>query len=695
MCQDVDVSTEILTRKIVQVLNIHAPWVVFQKRKYYAPWITKETKELIKSRDNWKRISEEYTKTGNEQAATEAWSKFKQFRNKVNNRKKSEEVRFKSEKLSSSKDSPAQTWSTVKSFMNWKKSGGPPHQLFIDGKMITKSSHIAKEMNRFFMKKVKAVRDSITFLTNSFSQCKEIMKAKRCRLTLNHISVEKVNKLLKSLKNTKSTALDELDNFCIKVAADILDKPVHHIITMSIMQNRFPRSWKLSKVIPLHKKLCPLEMKNYRPVSILSPLSKILEKVVYEQLYGYMSRNKIFHQNLHGYRQHRSTQTALLTMYDRWIKAAVAGQVSGAVLLDLSAAFDLVDPELLVTKLRIYGLDEDFLSWIHSYLTSRYQAVWLDHALSEFLLCEVGVPQGSNLGPLFFMVFFNDLLFSLESDVDNYADDTTITTTAKSVDEIGSKLTSDCEKVSDWMRSNKLKLNPDKTHIMTIGTAERLRILASKVQVTMDNVQLEENSQQAELLLGCHIQANLKWNTQVENLLSKLRKRITGLMKIRFIAPFNLRKTITEGIFNSVLVYCLPLFGGMGSGSLKHLQIMQNKAARIVTSMPPLASRASMFSKLEWLSINQLVFYHSVILVYKIRKHNEPEHLASILGADSRNNRIIIPNMDLRVAQESFTLRAANYWNLLPLTVRRHSKISNFKKHARSWILEKVEQFLD
>ena len=293
------------------------------------------------------------------------------------------------------------------------------------------------------------------------------------------------------------------------------------------------------------------------------------------------------------------------------------------------------------------------------------------------------------------MVFFNDLLFSLESDVDNYADDTTITSTAKSVDEIGNKLTSDCKKISDWMKSNLLKLNPDKTHVMTLGTAERLRTLTSKVKVTMDDVQLEESPQQAELLLGCHIQANLKWNTQVEMLLSKLRKRITGLMKIRFVGTFNLRKTITEGIFNSVLVYCLPLFGGMGVGFVRQLQIMQNKAARIVTSMPPVASRSSMFEKLKWLSINQLVFYHSVILVYKIRKSNEPEHLASILGADSRNNRIIIPNMDLRVAQESFTIRAANYWNLLPHTIRTQSKISQFKKHAKSWILEKVDQFLD
>ena len=259
MCQDVDISTEILTRKIVDILNIHAPWVVFQKRKYYAPWITKETKELIKNRDDWKRISEENTKIGNVQAAAEAWSKFKQIRNKVNNRKKVEEVRFKSEKLSSTKDSPAQTWSTVKSFMNWKMSGGPPHQLSIGGRMVTKSSIIAKEMNKFFMNKVKAVRESITFLPNSFSKCREIMKTKRCRLTLNHVSVEKVNKLLKGLKNTKSIALDELDNFCIKAAADILDKPVHHIISMSIMQNKFPRSWKLSKGIPLHKNCAHLK----------------------------------------------------------------------------------------------------------------------------------------------------------------------------------------------------------------------------------------------------------------------------------------------------------------------------------------------------------------------------------------------------------------------------------------------------
>ena len=138
------------------------------------------------------------------------------------------------------------------------------------------------------------------------------MRYKQCKLGLAHVTVMKVNKLLKTLKNSRSISIDELDNFSVKVAADIIDKPLHHIITLSILQKKFPSSWKLSKVIPLHKKGSKLERKNYRPVAILSPLSKMLEKIIYEQIYEYFSRNKIFHSDLHGYRKYRSTKTALV-----------------------------------------------------------------------------------------------------------------------------------------------------------------------------------------------------------------------------------------------------------------------------------------------------------------------------------------------------------------------------------------------
>ena len=221
-------------------------------------------------------------------------------------------------------------------------------------------------------------------------------------MKLNHVSVLKIEKILKNLSSSRSTGIDELDNFSVKLAAEYIAQPVHHIVSLSIMQNRFPTNWKFSKVLPLHKKLDPLDRKNYHPVAILSPLSKVLEKIVYEQIYDYFSSHQLFHPSLHGYHKHRSTQTALLQMYDRWVRAVSDGQLSGVVLLDLSAAFDLVDPDLLLQKLKVYGFDDDILLWVESYLTDRFQAVWIDHAMSDFLESKVGVPQGSNLGPLFF-----------------------------------------------------------------------------------------------------------------------------------------------------------------------------------------------------------------------------------------------------------------------------------------------------
>ena len=213
----------------------------------------------------------------------------------------------------------------------------------------------------------------------------------------------------------------------------------------------FETFWIINQLISLTSYRGALAPKNYRPVAILSPLSKVLEKLIYDQLYKYFTVNKLLHPNLHGYRSNRSTQTALLQMYDHWVQAAAQGQVSGAVLLDLSAAFDLVPPDILVKKLKIYGLQDDFLSWIDSYLSERYQGVWIDHVLSEFLLCEVGVPQGSILGPLLFMLYVNDLPFLLSCNMDQYAYDSTLYTTGKAVSDINSALDTNCKLVSNWM----------------------------------------------------------------------------------------------------------------------------------------------------------------------------------------------------------------------------------------------------
>ena len=257
------------------------------------------------------------------------------------------------------------------------------------------------------------------------------------------------------------------------------------IILIIHIINKTRHILKFSKIISLHKsaKLSSTERKSYRPVAILSPLSKIIEKAVYMQIYDYFTRNRILHPSLHGYRKNRSTQTALLEMYDRWVQAAHNGKLSGAVLLDLSAAFDLVSHNILIDKLKVYGLQNDILEWVQSYLTKRVQSVWIDHTFSSYLPCEVGVPQGSNLGPLFFLLFVNDLPFSLDCEMVQYADDSTLTASGKCVEEISDKLQTNCETVKLWMEKNKQKLNPEKTHIILLGTDQRLNISQGKLQV--------------------------------------------------------------------------------------------------------------------------------------------------------------------------------------------------------------------
>ena len=306
----------------------------------------------------------------------------------------------------------------------------------------------------------------------------------------------------------------------------------------------------------------------------------------------------------------------------------------------------------------------------------------------------IGVSQGNNLGPLFFLIFYSDLLFLLDCDAEVYADDSTLSETGASVREIGEKLSSNCEKVVGWMASNKLKLNADKTHLLKVGTKQRIQ-LTEDLKVDMDEVALTESKEKCELLLGVQIQSDLKWHVQVKELVGKLRKRLAGLRKLKYLVPYPIRKMICQGIFNSVLVYCLPLFGGCNVGELKNLQTLQNEAARIVTHSGRSTSRITLFNQLGWMTVNQLIAYHTLLNVFKIRKCAEPEYLARILQNDNITGKINIPNPKLTLVKNSFCYRGAVDWNLLPESVRRSAKIGEFKRGARKWVFETIPRFPD
>ena len=238
-------------------------------------------------------------------------------------------------------------------------------------------------------------------------------------------------------------------------------------------------------------------------------------------------------------------------------------------------------------------------------------------------------------------------------------------------------------------------MNASKTHLMTVGTGARLRTQTSPVVVMMDGHILKESEENTETLLGLQIEPGLKWHNQVEELLAKLKKRLTGLSHLRNILAYDLRKQITEGMFTSVLVYCLPVFGGCDKYEMEALQIMQNKAARLVTHAPKRASRSEIFDKIGWLTVNQLTFYHSALSTNRIRNSKEPEYLSNIMSRDNRAQRIIIPNTDLTLAMNSYCYSGAAQWNRLPQHIRNTRKIGQFKSKLKSWIKLNVPRFVN
>lgn len=323
------------------------------------------------------------------------------------------------------------------------------------------------------------------------------------------------------------------------------------------------------------------------------------------------------------------------------------------------------------------------MAWVHSYLTQRQQAVWVDHVFSEFLETNLGVHQGSILGPLLFLIFFNGLPESINVDIDCYADDSTLSSSDKDVHYIEFNLDQGCNQLSNWMSENCFKLNAKKTQFMVVGNSTKLLRIPS-VNVSMDGLYLQEAPDKTQKLLKDVIQNDLKWTSQIKSLCSKLKIRLAGLEKLRWMTSQNTRKVLVDGMFHSVLTYCLPLFGGCTQSELDSLQVLQNCAARFALNCPPRFHREDMFDKLGWLTVRQLIAYLSLVLVQRVKESNEPEFLAACFRRVNHNGHILVHNTPLELYRSSFVYRTSILWNKLPRRLRVGSS-AHVKGSSNIW----------
>ena len=330
--------------------------------------------------------------------------------------------------------------------------------------------------------------------------------------------------IIGSLDATKATGLDGITPKILKKSADIVNPSQLKIINISISTGQFPDLLKVAKIIPIHKSGTQDDPANYRPISILSIISKVIEKHVTKHLFAYLNKYSLFHKSQSGFRKHHSCNTALINLIGRWLNSIDKGDIIGAVFFDLHKAFDVVDHDLLLQKLAAYKFSTTSQNWIQSYLTNRKQCIVNQNIRSSLQIVKSGVPQGSVLGPVLFLLFVNDLPFFIkEVYLDLYADDATVHASGKKQNVIELKLQTGTDDFKNWYLSNHMFIHIGKASLMTAGSRQTVGNITMEIFIDGEIIKEVENKK----LLGVIIDKTLSWDKQIDSVCLNVTRRIT------------------------------------------------------------------------------------------------------------------------------------------------------------------------
>ena len=373
---------------------------------------------------------------------------------------------------------------------------------------------------------------------------------------------------------------------------------------------------------------------------------------------------------------------------------------------------------ILLEKLEIYGFEIKEILWMKSYLTERRQQVYVDGSLSDPQDLQAGVPQGSILGPLLYIIFTNDLPEVIHDHLSAnntffntsckscgsiccFADDSTYSKSGKDVDKIKEDIQNKFQEITIYMARNKLILNSNKTHLLVM-TSDKMHKKHDNFGINLDTGQEVIEPVEHEKLLGAQVSNDFKFDIHIRNnkksMINILTSRINALRKVAFVSSFKNRKMIAKGIIISTILYIITLYGSCNDYLLSCLQIVQNSAARCVTRLSWNTAVSVLLQQCGWLSVRQMVFYHTMVQVFKIKQDGKPVYLYNKLSqAFNYRTRLASSNgiretekikSDLR--KKGFVHRSTLQWNSLPLSLKNEKKQSKFKNDLRSWVKENV-----
>ena len=696
-----DMSTT-FTNVVRFVLDKHAPLKTKITRGNQAPFMTKSLSKAIMTRS---RLRSKYNKW----PSRENFLAFKKAKNNCNNiNKKAKKAYFERMNKQGSISSKS-FWNTVKPFLT-NKGFITSEDITIKNneELVTDKSELAEIFNTHYINIVEkssgigpsvignpndSLEDSKTVKTiiEEYKNHPSIINIKKQvphNIEMFHFqkpTVGEINKIIKSINPKKATGPDKIPPKIVKLSANVIDSHYTNIIINDIETDCFADNGKTALVRPIYKKKDRQKVENYRPVSILNCFSKIYEKYIHEQFKPFMEG--FLSQFISAYRENYSSCHVLTRLIENWKDSLDKNFVTGAVLMDLSKAFDCIPHDLLIAKLHAYGISLNAATFIYSYLKRRKQSVKIDDVFSSFQTLLSGVPQGSVLGPILFNIFLNDLLHILtKSQLYNFADDNTISAKANNVEDLLKILQEEPELAMKWFRDNNMIVNPDKFQAIILQKGNSNR---NKNYNTLAIENIEINTTKSVELLGLTIDNRLNFEEHISILCKKASSQLNAISRLQHYMNQKEKEAIINSFIYSNFNYCPLVWHFCSCKSSHKIEQIQKRCLRIILNDHE-SDYETLLQKSNKETMNIKRMRSIAIEIFKTINNLNPPFMKEIfvekVNPKVRPNDIVVKaHSTATYGDRSLAALGPKIWNSLPESIKSENNYSRFKEYIKTW----------
>ncbi len=687
--QSADQSYDMFINKFTVLYDKHFPKVKkkINKRKESKPWITAGIIKSIKTRN---KLYIKFIKHPND----ENKRNYVKYRNKLTRLIKISCKKYYTDKFNMYKYNIKNTWQTINNVIGKSsRPKSPPY--FLDGAhKISDPEIVSNKFNSFFANIGPKLASQIQS-SSSFSDFLDDPQPNT--IFFNPTDEMEILDIVKKFKNGKSAGADDVSPTIVKRVISLISKPLAHIFNLSLSTGVFPSALKVAKVIPVFKKDDPHIFSNYRPISLLPCFSKILERLIYNRLDNFLTRFNILHENQYGFRKHHSTDLALLDIYNNISSSLELNHHTIGIFLDLSKAFDTINHDILLSKLHHYGIRGLALDLLSSYLSSRLQYTSYDSHLSGLLPVSCGVPQGSILGPLLFLLYVNDIPSSSKHfSFVLFADDTNIFLSHPNLNTLTHIFNTELIKVSNWFKANKLSLNVSKTNYIHFSKKKHN---TPPTNIMIDNTLI--HPVEHTKFLGVIIDQNLSWKHHISKITNQVSKNIGILRKLRstfpkhilfslyntLILPYISYSNIAWAITDNTLDPSLCPWTDTYNSKLDHIFKLQKKAIRIINNTDYLTHSKPMFHNLKTLNIYDINKLQTGLFMFRYNSNTLPNSFKAFFSKHSdihqyntRNaNKYLTTRPTSNLVKYSVKFTGPKIWNTLDINIINSKTIQAFK----------------